>query len=135
MINIEPASIIIVESQPLMLAALSTALSVDGMKVLAEVERSGRVMEIAKKLTPDLILFSISHPSLDDLQRISALRKELPTTLILALVTGEFSGQEQAALDYGAHQVLTRITPRSELLDTVKRMLHKKIYPVNQQMN
>jgi DNA-binding NarL/FixJ family response regulator len=123
--NKEPASIIIIENQPLMLAALSTTFAAEGMQVLAEVERNGRTLETAKKLTPDPILFSVGHPSWDDLQILSALRKEVPTSLILALVTGEFNGQEQSALDHGAHQVLTRITPRSELLSTVKRMLYK----------
>ena len=133
--NTGTVSVVIVESQPLMLTALSTALSAEGMKILAEVERSGRVLEIAKKLTPDLILFSVSHPSLDDLQRISALRKEVPTALILAFVTGEFNGQEQAALDYGAHGVLTRVTPRSELLNVIKEIFQKKVYPASVQVD
>lgn len=127
----EPVSIMIVESQPLMRTALSKALSVEGITILAEVAESTKAVHTAKKLTPDLILFSISHPSLDDLQRISTLRQELPATSILALVTGEFRGQEQAALDYGAQMVLTRVTPRSELLHVIKRMLQKKIYPAN----
>ena len=98
------------------------------MTVLAEVADSRQALQIASKLSPDLILFSVGSPSLEDLERISALRREVPQCLILALVTGEFSGQEQAALDYGAHMVLTRVAPRWELLNAIKRLSQKKVY-------
>jgi len=135
MITEQKISIVIVESQHLMLAALSTAISADGMKVIAEVIDSRETLQIASKLTPDLILFSVNVPSLADLNRIMVLRQELPSTLIVALVTGEFRGQFQSALDYGAHMVLSKSTPRSELLSALKKVSHQKIYPANVQVN
>ena len=126
MITEQQTSIVIVESQHLMRAALSTAISADGMKVLAEIADSRDVLQVASKLTPDLILFSVSHPSLKDLGRISVLRQELPDTWIVALITGEFRGQFQSALDYGAHLVLTKSAPRSEILDALKRLSQRK---------
>ncbi len=119
----EQISVMVVESQPLMRTALSTALSAEGMTVLAEVAESRHAVQTAKKFNPNLILFSvIAPPSLSDLTKISALRQELPSTLILALVTGEFYGQEQTALEHGAHMALTKNAPRSELLDAIKRL-------------
>ena len=118
----EPISVVIVESQPLMRTALSTALSAEGMTVLAEIIESKNTLQTVKKLTPNLILFSVSHPSLNDLKMISALRQELPSASILALVTGEFRGQEQSALEHGAHAVVTKTAPRSVLLNAIKRL-------------
>ena len=134
MIN-EQISIVIIENQHLMRAALSTAISAEGMKVLAEIVDSRDALRIASELTPDLILFSVNDPSLADLERISALRQQLPSSWIVALVTGEFRGQFQAALDYGAHLVLTKSILRSELLDALKRLSHKKIYPADLQVD
>jgi DNA-binding NarL/FixJ family response regulator len=131
MMNPEPVSVIVVESQPLMLAALSTALSTEGMNVLAEVANSRQAVEIARKKNPRVVLFSVGVPSLNDLERISDLRRQVPHTLILALISGEFRAQEQMALEYGAHKVLTRSAPRSELLRTITVMLQKKVYPAN----
>lgn len=128
-------SILIVENQPLMRTALSTALSSDGMKILAEVADSRDALQTASDLTPDLILFSINRPSLKDLSRITVLRQELPGVLIVVLITGEFHGQYQAALDYGAHVVLNKSTPRSDLLNAIKKMSHPKTYPANVQAN
>lgn len=106
-----------------MRSALNTTLSAEGMTVLAVLAGNEQVVRAASTLTPDLILFSLGVPGWDDLHRISTLRKELPSVLILALVTGEFREQEQAALDHGAHLVLTKTAPRSELVNTVKRMM------------
>jgi len=130
----EQVSIMIVESQPLMRTALSTALSAEGMTVLAEIANSREVVQAASKLTPNLILFSVNNPSLTDLEQISILRKQLPSTSIVALVTGEFRGQFQSALDYGAHLVLTKSTPRSELLNAIKGILQKKVFPAHAQV-
>jgi two-component system, NarL family, response regulator len=131
----QPVSIIVVESQPIMRTALSTALSAEGIKVLAEIADSRDVLQVASRLTPDLILFSVNVPSFADLNRISVLRQEIPTASIIALVTGEFRGQFQSALDYGAHLVLTKSASRSELLNALKRVSHKKIYPANVQVD
>ena len=118
-----------------MRAALSTAISADGMKVLAEIVDSRDTLQVASKLTPDLILFSVDVPSLADLNRITVLRQELPTATIIALVTGEFRGQFQLSLDHGAHLVLTKSAPRSELLNALKRVSQNKIYPATLQAN
>jgi DNA-binding NarL/FixJ family response regulator len=131
----EHISLMIVESQPLMRTALSTAFSAEGMTVLTEIADSRDALQTASRLTPDLLLFSVKDPSLNDLARISVLRQELPNTSIVALVTGEFYGQVQSALDYGAHLALTKSTPRHELLNAVKTMLQMKVNPVNVQVD
>jgi DNA-binding NarL/FixJ family response regulator len=129
-------SVMIVESQPMMRSALNTAISAEeGLNVLAEVADSRDVLQTASRLTPDLVLFSVNAPSLADLNRITVLRQEIPATSIVVLITGEFHGQFQAALDHGAHLVLTKSTSRSELLSALKKISYQKIYPANVQVN
>lgn len=118
----EPISVMIVEHQPMMLTALSTTLSSAGMTILDEVMDGKKALTLASKRTPNLILYSVRVPSLEDLEQIAALRSGFPNTRILALVTGEFSGQINAALDYGAHRVLTKTAHRIEILNTVRAM-------------
>jgi DNA-binding NarL/FixJ family response regulator len=114
----------IVEHQPMMRTALSTTLASAGMNVLDEVSNGKQALQLASKLTPNLILYSVQVPSLEDLECITNLRKQVPNVRILALVTGEFSGQENAALDHGAHRVLTKTAHRIEILNTVRAMAH-----------
>ena len=128
MLNTEPISVVIVENQPLMLAALSTALSAEGMQVLAEVADSRMALQTVGAAHPRVILFSVGVPSLNDLQTISALRRDVPNVLILALVTGELPVQEQMALGYGAHNVLTKSAPRAELIAAVRKLAQKEVF-------
>ncbi len=119
----------------MMRTALSTALSADGMAVIAEVADSRDALQTASRLTPDLILFSVNDINLKDLGRITVLRAEIPSARIVALITGEFRGQFQSAMDHGAHLVLTKSTPRSELLSAIKSMPQKEIFPAIAQVN
>lgn len=112
----------IVEQQPMMRTALSTTLLSAGMSVLEELQDGKKVVELASKQSPNLILYSIRVPSLEDLQCISTLRREIPNVRILALVTGEFSGQENAALDHGAHRVLFKTAHRTEIISAARTM-------------
>jgi DNA-binding NarL/FixJ family response regulator len=125
----EPISMVIIESQPLMLTALSTAFSAEGMTILAEVSKNRDALQIAEKLNPGLILFSVGHPGMEDLERISDLRQKLPAASIVALISGEICGQSQAALDYGAHLAVSKAVSRSELLSAIQELFQKKIYP------
>lgn len=120
-------SVVVVESQHIMRTALSTAIMADGMAVLAEVTSSRDAVQIASKLNPDLVLFSVDEfGSLGDLERISLLRKSLPKSIIVALITGDLHGQFQMARDYGAHLVLTKSASRAELLTSIKKALNAK---------
>lgn len=87
-------------------------------------------MRTASRLRPDLVLLSVGTSSWDDLVSISHLREKLPSTIILALITGEFPGQEQEALEQGANMVIQKTASRSTLLNTIN-MLLKKTQSVN----
>ncbi len=120
--NTEPLSVLVIESQTLMLTALSAALSSEDIAVLGEVMDSRQAIRSVAQFKPQVLLFSIGTPSLPDLERIDAIRHELPQVLILALVSGDFRGQERMALDYGAHRVLTKSASRAELLAAIKEL-------------
>jgi two-component system NarL family response regulator len=131
----ENTSIVIVEQQPIMRTALSMALTAEGMNVLAELDGSEGALENAVILNPDVILLAVGTPGWCELDNIPALRQQIPHSAIVALITGEMAGQEQAAVDRGAHLVLTKSTPRSELLTAIMEMSRKRMYPATRQMD
>jgi DNA-binding NarL/FixJ family response regulator len=123
--SIEHSSVLIIENQPLMRSALRTTLQAEGFSVV-ESAWDNEVIQAAAKLNPDLILFSVGMPGTEDeLEAISSLRHALPLASIVALVTGEFSGQEQMALNHGAHIVLVKSVSSSTLVNTIKKELNK----------
>lgn len=115
-------SVMIIENHPLMRSALSTALAAEGMTVLAELTHSHELQSRLPVQSPDLILFSLNDVNHDELTMITTLRDTLPQTTIAALVTGEQIGQEQAALAHGAHLVLKKTLPRTNLLQALNEL-------------
>jgi DNA-binding NarL/FixJ family response regulator len=120
--NDKPVSVIVIESQPLMRKAISTALTTEGFDVIAELSESAQATKIASKHNPGLILLAINTSSPCELNAITVLRKTLPTASIIALITGEFPGQDQTVLDHGADLVLSKSSSRSELLSAIKQL-------------
>ena len=126
--NTDPnPTIVIIEGQPLSLTAFSATLAAEGMNVLAEVQESAQAIQTIQRLRPRLTLFSVGSPALPDLERISALRHELPNVMILALMNDDFPGLARMALDYGAHRVLARTTPRTELISALRELAQETI--------
>ena len=127
MSNTEPITLLVVESQPLMLAMLSTVLSAGGMLVVGEVTDSRQAIRSVAQCNPQVLVFSVGLPSLPDVERIAAIRQEFPNVLILALISGDFRGQERMTLDYGAHHVLTKAASSTELIFTIKKLFQQNI--------
>lgn len=119
-----PLSMVIVERQSTTRAALSKAFSAEGIRVVANIAESQSTLQVACTLDPDLILYSVNSPEIDELQRIMILRRELPNTLILVLVPGELNGQEKIITDYGAHQVLSISIDYTEIVKAVRALAH-----------
>ena len=115
-------SLVIVEAHPLTRTALSMAITAAGMNVLAEISSNKDVMPLVPGLHPDLVLFSVGTPGLDDLKTISSLHKALPETFIAALLSGEINGQEKAALGHGAKMVIQKTATREEILSMLEQL-------------
>ena len=124
----EPISIVIVESQPLMRAALSMAFASEGATVLAVLDGSLEAECTAPKLNPNVVLLAVGTPGWSDMEVIVTLRKRMPAAVIVALVTGEIPGQAHTALKKGADLVLSKSTPRSELLNAVSEISRNRLY-------
>ena len=116
-----PLRIIVIESHPLMREALCDAIASEpDLKLLAGVPDRVEALDTAIVLNPDVILLSLGNPGPGDLDTLTALRRALPNTIIMALITAETPGQEEAALKAGASNVLTKSASRTELVRTLR---------------
>ena len=134
-----PASVLVIENHPMMREALRNAITAEPGLSLAEPVFDGSEklwMAIAVQpdtillaYKPDIILFSFegSGSKENDLETLIVLRKSLPDTPFLALISGEVEGQEQVVLDAGVQAVLTKATPRDELIEKLKELGGLKI--------
>ncbi len=78
-------------------------------------------------LQPNVIMFSVGNPGLEDLSILAAVHQALPAVLILALISNEVPHQEQAVLKNGAQAVISKTAPRAELLRALRELGKNKI--------
>jgi len=122
-VDIIPASVLIIESHPMMREALCAAIAEESdLKVGLQAANGTEALQMLTVTLPDIILLALGNPGLDELEALTLLRKSLPDRPILALTTNEIAGQEQAALEAGAYAVLTKAAPHSELISKLREL-------------
>jgi DNA-binding NarL/FixJ family response regulator len=123
-----PVSVLVIEHHPLMRAALCNAIAAEPDLTIAGTPASrAEAAQMAIATRPDIILLTLGNPGLEDLETLAVLRRSLPQTPVLALISNEVDGQEQAALDHGAQAVLTKAAPRAELICKLRELRTKGI--------
>jgi DNA-binding NarL/FixJ family response regulator len=81
-----PLSILVIESHPLMRAALCAAIADEPDMTIAAVAANGTdIMRTARLLQPNIVLLGLNNPGTDELNTLKILRKKLPSASILAL--------------------------------------------------
>ena len=130
--DVIPASVLVIETHPIMRTALCMAIAAEAdLTVLEQGTKSTRGVQMVISLKsddifltsrPDIILLAMGTPGLEELEALKALRNFLPETPILALISSEVPGQEQAALEAGAQAVLTKAAPRAELIRALQEL-------------
>ena len=112
---------IIADDESLMRSGLRLLLgAADDIEIIAEAANGAEAIELARELTPDLILMDIRMPVMDGLEATRALMAQAshPQVLILtAFGTDEFVLQ---ALRSGAAGYILKDTPPDELIHAVR---------------
>lgn len=121
-----PASVLVIENHPLMREALCTAISDEpdlsaGMKAANGTE----ALQMLRVILPDIILLAMGNPGMKELESLKTLLRTVPAIPILAFIANEVDGQERAALDTGACTVLTKAATRSELILALRQIWMK----------
>jgi DNA-binding NarL/FixJ family response regulator len=105
-------SVLVIENFPLLREALCVAIANEpGMSVQAATS--------ADTTPPDIVLLALSDNLPEAEQQIAALHHKLPGVPIVALTHEDFTGQEQAAHNYGLQALLPKNTLRTELIHTL----------------
>jgi DNA-binding NarL/FixJ family response regulator len=135
-----PASVLVIESHPLMREALYAAIAGEpDLMVAAQAVNCTEVLNMVVTVDPgqavlafkpDIILLTLGNPELVELETLKALRKALPDTSILALTADEVPGQGQAALTAGAQAVLGKSAARAELIGKLRELRLSKPVPL-----
>jgi two-component system, NarL family, response regulator DevR len=131
-----PASVLVIESHPIMRTALCTAIAEEPGLRVAEPNGSdpqsltisvlGNIYDLPHNL--DIILLALGNPGQKELDVLAALHRLQPGIPVLALTSDEVPGQEQAALEAGAQAVLAKSASRGEIIHALQEMQQKKSF-------
>ena len=118
-----PATVAVIENHPMMRAALCAAIAGEADLTIAAIAANGEdLLPTLAALHPNVIMFSVGNPGLEDLSILTALHQAMPAVQILALISDEVPNQERVVLASGAQAVLSKTAPRAELLRALREI-------------
>lgn len=116
--------VLLAEDQAMVRGALSALLSREqDIEIVAEVARGDEVVQAALATQPDVALLDIEMPGSSGLDAAVALRKALPSCLIVILTTFGRSGYLRRAMESGAVGFLLKDAPAAELAVALRRVM------------
>ena len=91
--------------------------------VCGEAENGQQGVEMARHLLPDAVILDISMPVMNGLQAAKIIRGTLPKTTILMFTSLTHSNLSEFAVAQGAHGVVSKTSPPTALIGTLKELL------------
>lgn len=117
------ASVLVVEDEENLLAALKYNLEVEGYDVLTATDGAAG-LEAARSASPDLILLDVMLPEMDGLEVCRVLRRENDVPVLMLTAKGE-EIDRVVGLELGADDYVVKPFSMRELMARVKAMLRR----------
>ena len=123
-----PNTILIVEDEPNLLAALQYKLKQEGYTALTATD--GDVgLRMATSLSPDLVILDVMLPRLDGFEVCRLLRRESGVPILMLTARGE-EVDRVVGLELGADDYVTKPFSMRELLARVRNLLRRASSPL-----
>lgn len=98
-----------------------------GIKVVGEAKTGPEVIEMVKKLKPDVVLMDIKIPELDGISATKVIREKFPQTNVIILSSYEDEAHITEAVSAGANGYLSKMLPASELVNALKTFTSESV--------
>lgn len=109
-------------------ALRSLLLSQEGVDVVAEVGDGKQALEIAEKLSPDIVLMDLALPILDGIEATRLIRRRCPNVKVILLTIGASDEDVVRALQAGVSGCLIKDADAAELQLAVAAVKHGASY-------
>lgn len=113
--------LVIADDQALIRAALRALLeSAPDIEVVGEAADGRAVLEMARRLKPDVVLMDVRMPVMDGLDATQQIRKELPSTQVIVLTTYHLDAYVVRAVRVGAAGFLLKDGEAEDLVRGIR---------------
>jgi len=115
--------LVLVDDQALVRGALAALLDLESdLKVVGEAGRGDEAVEVARRVTPDVVLMDVDMPGIDGIEATALLRALRPPPRVLIVTTFGRPGYLRRAIQAGAAGFVVKDTPARQLADAVRRV-------------
>jgi len=119
-----PTTILIVDDDERVRETLARILEKDQeFMVVGEAGDGSEALELARTLSPDLILMDLAMPRVNGLEATRSIKAERPETKVIIITRYQEDAYRQAAAQSGADAFLPKGTRVPELLTTIRQVL------------
>lgn len=99
-----------------------------GIEVIGEAEDGGKILRLARKLNPDIIVMDITMPKLNGIEATRRLMREFPGTKVIALSMHGDRRFVEEIFQAGASGYLLKDSTFNELIEAISKVMENKIY-------
>ena len=119
-----PTTILIVDDDERVRETLARILEKDQeFMVVGEAGDGSEALELARTLSPDLILMDLAMPRVNGLEATRSIKAERPETKVIIITRYQEDAYRQAAAQSGADAFLPKGTRVPELLATIRQVV------------
>ncbi len=113
--------VLVVDDHTIVRDGICALLALAGdIEVVGEAANGREALEIVKQLTPDVVLMDIVMPILGGLEATRRIRKELPSTKVLALTQYDDKEYVFPLIEAGACGCISKTAASSELASAIR---------------
>ena len=94
-----------------------------GLRVVGEAGDGSEALELARALSPDLILMDLAMPRVNGLEATQRIKAERPDTKVIIITRYQEDAYRQAAAQSGADAFLPKGIRVPELLATIRQVV------------
>jgi two-component system, NarL family, response regulator DesR len=115
--------VLLAEDQGMMRSALALLLALEeDIEVVGQADNGGAVLDMALKLSPDVVVLDIEMPGRSGLDVAADMRERLPACKVLIVTTFARPGYLRRALEVGARGFLAKDGPVEDLAAAIRKV-------------
>ena len=121
-----PVRILIVDDSAVFRRLLRKALEIQaGWQVCGEAANGKEGIEIARKISPDVIVLDLSMPVMNGLEAAGILAQQMPSIPVIMFTSFCTPNMERQMLAAGVTKVISKTGPLSDLIDSVRGLVEE----------